>query len=72
MCLQARIQRQDRFPRPTCVFLDGDNDAAPGCHLLPGADAPEQVVFRELKQARSIEDALDQDSPAAQVTMKPT
>ena len=38
-----------RFPRPTCVFLDGDNAAAPGCVLLPGGDAPEQVVFRDLR-----------------------
>ncbi len=40
---------QGRFPRPTCVFLDGDSSAAPGCHLLPGGDAPEQVVFNDLK-----------------------
>lgn len=40
---------QNRFPRPTCVFLDGDSSAAPGCHLLPGGDAPEQVVFNDLK-----------------------
>lgn len=40
---------QGRFPRPTCVFLDGDNATAPGCHLLPGGDAPEQVVFNGLR-----------------------
>lgn len=38
-----------RFPRPTCVFLDGDSAAGVGCILLPGADAPERVVFRNLK-----------------------
>lgn len=37
-----------RFNRPTCVFLDGDNSASPGCHLLPGGDAPEHVVFEDL------------------------
>jgi len=40
---------QNRFPRPTCVFLDGDSSAAAGCQLLPGGDAPEQVVFNDLK-----------------------
>lgn len=41
---------QKRFPRATCVFLDGDSSTAPGCHLLPGGDAPEQVVFNDLKK----------------------
>jgi predicted ATPase len=38
-----------RFPRPSCVFLDGDSDEAEGCVLLPGGDAPERVVFNTLK-----------------------
>lgn len=42
---------QDRFPRPTRVFLDGDQAEAPGCVLLPGGDAPEIVVFNDLKSA---------------------
>lgn len=41
---------QGRFPRPSCVFLDGDQSEAAGCHLLPGTDAPEVVVFSDLKQ----------------------
>jgi predicted ATPase len=41
-----------RFPRPSCVFLDGDNSEAVGCRLLPGEDAPEQVVFNSLKERR--------------------
>lgn len=40
---------QDRFPRPSCVFLDGDQAETPGCTLLPGEDAPERVVFEELQ-----------------------
>lgn len=40
----------DRFPRPTCVFLDGDQTASEGCSLLPGDDAPERVVFDALKE----------------------
>ncbi len=39
---------QNRFWRPTCVYLDGDVDASAGCILLPGIDAPERVVFGEL------------------------
>lgn len=40
---------QDRFTRPTLVYLDGDSTATAGCVLLPGEDAPEQVIFGELK-----------------------
>lgn len=39
----------DRFPRPSVVFLDGDCEPGQGCNLLPGGDAPEQVVFKHLK-----------------------
>lgn len=39
---------QDRFPRPSCVFLDGDEGEVVGCHNLPGDDAPERVVFEAL------------------------
>jgi predicted ATPase len=38
-----------RFPRPSRVFLDGDQGETKGCLLLPGDDAPEQVVFGALK-----------------------
>jgi predicted ATPase len=38
-----------RFPRPSCVFIDGDSEPGPGCHVLPGGDAPEQVVFKALR-----------------------
>lgn len=39
----------DRFPRPSCVFLDGDQGNASGCFHLPGGDAPERVVFNSLR-----------------------
>jgi predicted ATPase len=45
----GQMVAQNRFPRPSLVFLDGDNAEAPGCILLPGQDAPEQVVFKTLK-----------------------
>ena len=44
------MAHQGRFPRPTGVFLDGDQAEAPGCSLLPGGDAPERVVFEGLVQ----------------------
>lgn len=43
---------QGRFPRPSCVFLDGDRGEAPGCSVLPGEDAPERVVFEALKDRK--------------------
>lgn len=37
-----------RFPRPSLVFLDGDQTVSDGCLVLPGGDAPERVVFEGL------------------------
>jgi predicted ATPase len=49
----GQMVEKQLFRRPTVVFIDGDNAAnPPGCVLLPGADAPEQVVFKALR-ARS-------------------
>lgn len=45
----GQMVANSRFPRATCVYLDGDSETGPGCHLLPGGDAPEQVVFRFLQ-----------------------
>jgi predicted ATPase len=39
-----------RFRRASVVFLDGDSAPSSGCHLLPGGDAPEQVVFKRLRE----------------------
>ncbi|ADN77705.1 AAA ATPase [Ferrimonas balearica DSM 9799] len=39
----------NRFSRPTVVILDGDQDPAPGCLILPGVDAPERMVFEDLR-----------------------
>lgn len=40
---------RDRFPRPSFVYLDGDQPSTLGCISLPGDDAPEVVVFEALK-----------------------
>lgn len=39
-----------RFPRPSRIFLDGDQAQSSGCTNLPGDDAPERVVFESLQQ----------------------
>lgn len=44
----GQMVEASRFPRPSCVFLDGDRGPAPGCIVLPGEDAPERVVFEAL------------------------
>ncbi|MBQ7618084.1 MAG: AAA family ATPase [Desulfovibrio sp.] len=41
---------EKRFAKPTVVFLDGDQRATPGVYVLPGNDAPEQVIFKALKE----------------------
>lgn len=68
---------QNRFPRPTVIFLDGDQDPSPGCVNLPGGDAPEHVVFEGLNEqdwagvdrrvGRPISDVID--SCAAAMTL---
>lgn len=42
--------KENRFPRPSLVFLDGDQEVSDGCLCLPGEDAPERVVFTGLAQ----------------------
>lgn len=46
----GQMVHQRRFPRPTVVFMDGDQDHSTGCMLLPGDDAPERVVLRDLRE----------------------
>lgn len=45
----GQMAHNNRFPRPSVVFLDGDQEASQGCHILPGRDAPEIVVFNALR-----------------------
>lgn len=41
----GRMVQGERFPRPTLVVLDGDQDQTDGTFVLPGGEAPERVVF---------------------------
>jgi predicted ATPase len=69
---------QKRFKRPVGVFLDGDCAAGDGCHLLPGLDAPERVVFSDLatigwaevwlKVGRDVSEVADACSDAMTLT----
>jgi len=51
---RALGQMLDKFPRPSMVFLDGDQAVSPGCILLPGGDAPERVVFEGLSEKNCV------------------
>lgn len=42
------MNHQNRFPKPTIVLLDGDQDPSDGCLILPGNDAPERVIYDAL------------------------
>lgn len=44
------MNSQCRFPRPSVIFLDGDQDEAEGCERLPSDDAPEIMVFNALHE----------------------
>ena len=48
-CSLGQMIVKNCFPRPSCVFLDGDQEEAIGCHILPGEDSPERVVFTGLE-----------------------
>ncbi len=66
------------FPRPTCVYVDGDMAERPGCIPLPGNDAPERVVFGALaadrwqrlwsRLGRTITDVIDECEKAMTLT----
>lgn len=45
-----QMVESNRFPRPTCVFLDGDQNVARSCSVLLGNNSPEIVVFEALKE----------------------
>lgn len=47
----GQMVANNRFPRASLVFLDGDQSASPGCIILPGEDAPERVVFEGLDES---------------------
>ncbi|OKP83284.1 AAA family ATPase [Paenibacillus helianthi] len=42
------MESQGRFPRPSIIILDADQDSSPGCLLLPGDDAPERQIYDDL------------------------
>ena len=45
----GQMVSENRFPRPTLVVIDGDQEKVGNCISLPGGDAPERVVFGALQ-----------------------
>jgi predicted ATPase len=43
------MAQQNRFPRKSVVFLDGDQENSAGVRILPGEDTPENAVFESLR-----------------------
>ena len=43
------MKSEQRFPKRTLVFLDGDQSDSEGCLRIPGEDAPERVVIGLLR-----------------------
>ena len=47
--VMGQLAVTNKLPHRGVAFLDADQDPSPGCSMLPGNDAPERVVFLELK-----------------------
>ena len=45
----GKTKSEQRFPKRTLVFLDGDQSDSEGCLRIPGEDAPERVVIGRLR-----------------------
>ncbi|HSN65798.1 MAG TPA: AAA family ATPase [Fusibacter sp.] len=46
----GRLGKQGRLPQKSIAFLDADSNESEGCFLLPGNAAPEEDVFRALRE----------------------
>jgi predicted ATPase len=60
-------QMISRFPRPSIVYLDGDQEGGAGCEILPGGDAPERIVFQALAEKNWLNLALRIGRPVSEV-----
>ncbi|WP_257311378.1 ATP-dependent nuclease [Geothrix fuzhouensis] len=49
VAMMGKLAAAGKLPQPGLGVLDGDQAAADGCARLPGEDAPERVVFLELR-----------------------
>lgn len=50
VAMMGSLALAGKLPQPGLGVLDGDQELKPGCVKLPGAQAPEQVVFTGLRQ----------------------
>jgi predicted ATPase len=51
VAMMGKLLSEGKLTQPGLGILDGDQEVQVGCIALPGADAPELVVFRGLQQA---------------------
>lgn len=50
--MMGELSAENKLPHKSVSILDGDMEDAAGCLKLPGNDAPERVVFRDLRDLR--------------------
>ncbi len=51
VALMGLLGSENRLPHRSIAIQDGDVDPSPGCVQLPGASAPERVVYSQLQAA---------------------
>lgn len=49
VAMMGKLGQDGKLPQPGLGILDGDQQLAPGCIVLPGNDTPEKVVFQGLR-----------------------
>ena len=49
VAMMGKLALEGKLPQRGLGILDGDQESKPGCVLLPGALAPEKVVFQGLR-----------------------
>jgi len=47
--MMGKLASEGKLSHPGLGILDGDQESKPGCIVLPGGEAPEQVIFSGLR-----------------------
>ncbi len=50
--IMGKLGYENKLPYKSIAIVDGDKDATLGCLKMPGKEAPEHVVFEELKNIK--------------------
>jgi len=64
----GRVAAKDKLPILARCILDGDQEEAPGCIVLPGSAAPERQVIVDIHSSATKELSQRLDMPEASVT----